>query len=988
MKKFAILIPLFFILCFSLNAQNNLTPSQFDSLNKLLASPTLPDTTRCDVLFNIGAANQFVEPHKAIQFITEALTLARKINNKGRIYGNLVTLGYLFASIGESAKSIDILQEALRFVEDLHEDTSLTLAFIANGYEAQGDIANAISYNRKSFLQFEKRMADKLDVDMRGYAAGPMRMGQLFEKANQLDSAMYYAQMAFKRIQEKTTGWESAYFYCQICNCLGKIHSRLNEKEQALHFYRLAYSKATEVNFPSSISDCQSFLSEFYFQNNQPDSVIFYATQAYTGAKPLKNFEIMKTTATLLRQVYEKQGKFDKALFYNDLAIAARDSVTGAEKVREVQSLTFKEEQRQQKILQDAEDKLTKNKLYALLGFIAGLFLLAIYLFRNNRQKHKVNVKLQNTLEELKTTQEQLVEKEKIATDAATRLKELDIVKTRLYTNITHEFRTPLTVILGVTQNVQETLARSGNFKSSPNVNVDLSTIKRNGQNLLTLVNQMLDLNKLESGALTLNYRQGDIVTYIKYLAESFHSLAENKNLVIQFHSDEESFVMDFDETRLQQVVSNLLTNAIKFTPERGRIDVTLAISYGQLAMSHEPSSIQEKLTAHSSQLIALKVKDTGIGISESALPHIFDRFYQADTSATRHGEGTGIGLALTQELVKLMDGTIDVKSVLGEGTEFTVELPIRRDNGTALSPIDGDKAVPLSQHSSNLLGTPLRYAPNRLNNDEIPTILIADDNADVRIYITTILASEYNLIFASNGQEAEDMAFEQTPDLIISDVMMPLKDGFEVCKILKSDERTSHIPIIMLTAKADMDSKLQGLGLGADVYLMKPFYKEELLIRIKKLLELRKQLQKYYLSVVETRHALSPNDLSSESLSETNLVGLENLRGLDSAFVQKVKTTIEAHLNDFDLDVEKLSRAVGLSESQLQRKLHALTGLSVNLFIRYIRLIKAKDLLLNSPYSINAIAYDCGFNDPSYFARIFKHEFSLTPNAWREQNT
>ena len=273
--------------------------------------------------------------------------------------------------------------------------------------------------------------------------------------------------------------------------------------------------------------------------------------------------------------------------------------------------------------------------------------------------------------------------------------------------------------------------------------------------------------------------------------------------------------------------------------------------------------------------------------------------------------------------------------------------------------------------------------------------------------YIASCLATDYTLLIAKDGQECEEMAFTNTPDVIVSDVMMPFKDGFEVCKTLKNDERTSHIPIILLTAKADIDSKLQGLEQGADAYLMKPFNKEELLLRIKKLLELRQQLQHYYLSSISD-FGFSEGILT-EQISDTaqdkpksDFKNLKNTEGgkmqpieernplannADNAFVLKVKAAIEANLSNADFDVEKLGRTLALSPSQVYRKLLALTGLSPNSFIRFRRLVKAKELLLNSGFSITAVAYDSGFSDPAYFSRIFKQEFGVTPQAWREQN-
>ena len=560
----------------------------------------------------------------------------------------------------------------------------------------------------------------------------------------------------------------------------------------------------------------------------------------------------------------------------------------------------------------------------------------------------------------LKATQTQLIEKEKMASLGALRLQELDAVKTKLYTNITHEFRTPLTVILGMAHQIMD--------KPKEYLADGLKMIVRNGQNLLNLVNQMLDLSKLESGKLSLHYQQGDVVNYLRYITESFHSLGEKKDVRLLFLTDLEHLMMDYEEMRLQQIVSNLLSNAVKFTTKGGYVYVSVGTK---------------------NNVLVLKIKDTGIGISETDLPFIFDRFYQVDEAHTH--EGTGIGLALTYELVKLLEGTISVKSELNKGTEFEVTLPIRnvseiqKEPQIAVEqPISFDKN-PISIEEQNIT----------INHEdsfkEKPLVLIADDNADVRAYIASCLATDYRLIIAKDGQECEEIAFDTTPDLIVLDVMMPFKNGFDVCKTLKNDERTSHIPIIMLTAKADMDSKLNGLERGADAYLMKPFNKDELLLRIKKLLELRLKLQQYYLSTVMSANSPSGAGGTEGGDKDSKVLAAEKeallINSFDNAFVLKVKTNIESHLSDYDLDVEKLGRSLALSPSQVNRKLTALTGLTANSFIRTVRLMKSKEMLQHSGYSISAIAYDCGFNDPAYLSRAFKQAFGVTPQVWREEN-
>jgi len=564
----------------------------------------------------------------------------------------------------------------------------------------------------------------------------------------------------------------------------------------------------------------------------------------------------------------------------------------------------------------------------------------------------------------------------------ALRLKELDAIKTKLYTNITHEFRTPLTVILGMADQLLDN--PKAHFKEGMNM------IIRNGQDLLKLVNQMLDLRKLESGKLNLKYHQADIVSFLRYIAESFHSLADTKGIKIHFLTEVEQLIMDFDETRLQQIASNLISNAIKFTPKGGHVYISTGVK---------------------EYTFILKIKDTGIGIAETDLPHIFDRFYQADGSHTRQGEGTGIGLALARELAKLMEGTISVKSYKGKGAEFEVTLPIRHNSdfeepNIEIPFLEADSSIeepiPNGHSSLSILNTVIQTSEH--GTQEKPLVLIADDNEDVRTYIASCLQKDYTIEIAKNGQECEDLAFKMTPDLIILDVMMPFKDGFEVCSTLKTEERTSHIPIIMLTAKADMDSKLEGLEQGADAYLTKPFHKQELLLRIKNLLELRRQLQRYYrlsleigfseeLTVEQRPDAEKPNTTSGVLIPKLGQVGGQNqsiplANSLDNAFVIKVRKVIEEHLDDSDFNVEKLCYSLALSHSQVHRKLSALTGLSATQFMRYVRLVKAKELLIHSGFTITAIANDCGFNDPAYFSRVFKKEFGVTPNDWREQNS
>ncbi len=529
----------------------------------------------------------------------------------------------------------------------------------------------------------------------------------------------------------------------------------------------------------------------------------------------------------------------------------------------------------------------------------------------------------------------------RLAEAEAIRLKELDLAKSQLYTNITHEFRTPLTIILGMADQV----------KSDPKnwFSEGIKLIRRNGKQLLNLVNQLLDLSKLDSNDMPVTMVNGDIVSFVKYQIESFHSYADSKDIRLHFMSDLEEFHMDHDPEKLQNIISNLLSNAIKFTPSSGDVYFDL-----RQAINHD-------------NLLKIQIRDNGIGIAPEHLPNIFDRFYQVDATSTRRGEGTGIGLALTRELVLLLNGKIEVESGIGKGTKFTILLPI-----TQKADKTGVKQSESFQHTITETVIIEKKETQTANIDFLKNesiVLLIEDNPDVITYLASFLSGEYTIHTASDGQEGIEKALEITPDLIVSDVMMPKKDGFEVCATLKQDVRTSHIPIILLTAKSDQNAKLEGLSFGADAYLSKPFNKEELLVRIEKLIELRKRLQNHYQSTddllkINEKQQITPEDI----------------------FLQKIVQIVQENLSDEHFGLPDLCRKAGLSRSQLFRKLKALTGKSTTHFIRSLRLTKGKELLETTDLTVSEIAFEVGFGRPDYFTKTFREEFGISPSEIRKK--
>lgn len=527
--------------------------------------------------------------------------------------------------------------------------------------------------------------------------------------------------------------------------------------------------------------------------------------------------------------------------------------------------------------------------------------------------------------------------RQKLEHQETLRLREMDDFKSQFFTNITHEFRTPLTVILGMGEQLSKA-------ETDPHKLGKLALIKRNGESLLRLINQILDLAKLESNSLKINYIQGDILTYLKYIAESLHSLANAQNVMLRVESSQPSIVMDYDPDRFLQIIHNLLSNGIKFTPSGGKVLLR--------------AEVQDKW-------LHISVKDSGAGIPEDEMSQLFERFFQAKNQQHAKAGGTGIGLSLVSELVKAMGGDISVQSKVGAGSTFLVQLPVT--NTSAITDIV--PSLEREDWSTLAISASMKSTTDILNGeDSKPQILLIEDNPDVVEYLTACLEKQFRLEYAYNGMAGVENALTSVPDLIISDVMMPIKDGFEVLEILKNDACTSHIPIILLTAKADVQSRLSGLRRGADAYLSKPFNQEELLVTVANLIESRQKLKLKY-----QQNILAPTNPEVTSEDPEN------------SFLQNVRSIIDANYHQEDFGLPQLCQKIGMSRSQLFRKIKALTDLAPSELLRTHRLRKAKILLQTGTVNVAEAAWQVGFKDPSYFSKIYQEEFGEPPSATRK---
>ncbi|MEM9885908.1 MAG: ATP-binding protein [Bacteroidota bacterium] len=487
-------------------------------------------------------------------------------------------------------------------------------------------------------------------------------------------------------------------------------------------------------------------------------------------------------------------------------------------------------------------------------------------------------------------------------------LQKLEQFKSKLYTNLTHEFRTPLTVIKGLTEELQG----KQRYKQDER---KLQVIQQNSYRILNLVNQMLELAKLESGKHSIQYTQIDIILLLNYLTDSFQSLAQQKKIMLSFHSSMNGFWMDSDQEKLQRIISNLVINALKFTEEHGRI----------------------KLTAERmEQYLEIKVKDSGQGIAAADLPHIFDRFYQVEK---KDYEGTGIGLALVKELIALLEGSIKVESELKRGTTFTIQFPIR--NQAKKEVAQKKEIVATNTYKSSFQTTSL---PQQGQSK----ILIIEDNWEIVQYLFTLLAPKYQIEVAKNGVLGLEKVKSWQPHLILCDIMMPKMDGYEVCEQLKANKQTAAIPIILLTAKATQTEKNKGLQLGADAYLKKPFDREELQLTIENLLKQK-----------SIPHP--PFDKS------------------EHPFLEQFKKVVQIHLNNENLNVALLCQQLHISKTQLHRQTKKAVDMTPMQYVRLLRLQQAYYWLQTTDKSVKEIAFDCGFTSVSAFSQGFKEVFGTT---------
>lgn len=961
------------------------TPKQIDSLEQLLGKTT-NDSLRIALQKRLYMGYYDSLPKKASEITRNMISESTKSGYEEGIAAGHYLRGHLYVTSAnyDSAdyhlrKSLDIglrtnlpniSLNALEWIANVHQkrgnmDSSLFYvqkAFkIANENSGiPGDKISRIKLNEARIYQSEGKHEEAIDTYLEAEKLLPdeqiglkgtiiARIGGMYYYLERDEKAKEYFLQAQTIFQE--TSDKNAYFSME--NKLGNIEMAANNLVAAEQHYLKAYTHFESVDgfidmatigsnlgyiylqqqkyelsaeyFEASIALSEKYeqisllpysyngLGELYRKTNNLDKAIVSYKKAIDLAKKKGVTGYLLDSYTFLIEAYRDKNDFKNAFNHQAYLMQMKDSLdekSSLAKISDIEAKYQNEKKEQEIKLLTSETQLaaqrTKNQRNLFIGGISLLGLAVISLFVLFRNKQKTN----------------------------TRLRQLEAAKSKFFANISHEFRTPLTLISGP---VAHQLSKP---KLATGDKVDLGLIQRNANRLLSLVDQLLDLSKIEAGRRQLKLSKGALDLYIKHLLESFRYQAENKGTPFHstVHIDQEAW---FDRDVIEKIVTNLVSNALKYSPKNGKIDFSAALNSNK---SH----------------VEIKVTNNNVDIPEKELPTLFDRFYQ-DKSIN---EGFGIGLSLVKELTHLSKGKVKAHKPTPETIQFVVTLPIV---ASAFEKEDFALTEDVQNMGTRAFASQAQVLEEGKTglDESLPLLLVVDDNEEIRLFIKSLLKRHYRILEAENGDEGVQKALEVVPDLVISDVMMPVKDGIYLSNQLKKDERTSHIPIVLLTAKSGEDNELTGLKTGADAYMTKPFKEEKLKVVIEKLIASRATIQEKFSQQV----ILKPREIK--------------LTPVDAKLLGRIQNILDEQLTNPDFGAEAFSNQVGLSRMHLHRKLKALTGLTTSEFIRTQRLKLAAKLLKDGDANISEIGYTVGFNQPAYFSTAFKQHFGCSPSEF-----
>jgi signal transduction histidine kinase/DNA-binding response OmpR family regulator len=878
--------------------------------------------------FLVVAATNHGEFKNALPSAQRALALAKKADYKPQILESLENCALIYVQLGHWDKAVEASHTGLNMAHEIHD----TVGLLNNL-----NVLATAQMQLNQYAESEKRFRECLKI--------ARRAGRLFEMARAHTSLgeLYGKQRHWQACIEASEAGARLFRQFEYLNGeaialidLAKAQYELGDLAKSRSSYQQMLDITRQIGSRQIEGVALAGLGQIDIETDRYKEALANLLLAEKLGREINSHPLLKSVYASLEKLYFARREFDQARAYNQKHAIAADSVFSEGMLSRVTDFQVryetaeKEAQLHQQTLQIEREKSRKNLLLGGLA-LAVLALLSLYQYFRNRQKiQQKEADLALALEHAE----------------AEKLRELDQTKSAFFANISHEFRTPLTLILGPVHQWLESVKSAGQDTAAvPARGLDL--VRRNANRLLDLINQLLDLSKLESGGMRLTVAQGNPLQFLRVLANAFESMAEQGNIRYEIAIPQTPVTAWFDRDKLEKITANLLSNAFKHTPPGGVVSLRADVQNNRLQ---------------------IEVTDTGGGIPVEALNKIFDRFYQVEGRGEER-KGTGIGLALVRELVTLHHGAVSVHSTLGSGSDFRVEMPVGRadfsqEERSEITVLQSPDAFKLSDNYARPSIPPSENI--KKSTDELPLCLVVEDNLELQGYIREQLEGTFRVLLSPNGRDGLQAAIQHTPDLVISDVMMPEMDGNQLCAALKTDERTSHIPVVLLTAKAGQKSKIEGLEIGADDYLTKPFDTRELLVRAQNLVRQRETMRKQFSRTI----VLQPKAIA--------------LTSADERFLQRIQENLDENLGNDQFSVEELASAVGMSRSQLHRKLTALIDQPPVEFIRNFRLRRAKEMLETGTGNVSEIGYAVGFSSPAYFSKVFRDTFGMAPSEVR----
>ncbi|MBL7859266.1 MAG: tetratricopeptide repeat protein [Cyclobacteriaceae bacterium] len=878
--------------------------------NALRAAHDLNDPALLDTYLELGISHLRLSRLDSSElYLTKGISIAAAADDQRMMASFFNMMGNVLKEKNDYKEAVEYYVKATEIFERLNDYDGLTqsLSNIGNLQNLMGDYDKALAYALQSL-----QIAEKI-YKLPSIAYSNRLLGRIYRKQQKFDEALLVYQKAIEVYEALGAKRDVS----ETLTSMGNIYYEKEDLHKAKDLYTrsLGISKSTSdsVNMTYSYAALGSvvFLLKQYAQS------ALYFDSTIRIANRIKLPALVMDSYLGLSELYADQKNFERAYHYHLRYTALSDSLTtiqnrdeaanreahyqSEKKENEIRALNAEKELSQLRLQQQHNQR---NYLIGILLLSLALIGLLIYLYRVQQKTNR-------------------------------KLEALNQVQSRFFTNISHEFRTPLSLIIGP---LQQQILQHPNDRQAALWKIML----RNAVRLHRLIDQLLDLSKIESGNMKVRASEGDLKQFLKTVYAYFVSFAEQKQIRYTLHVPEESVTGYFDRDKLEKIVSNLLFNALKFTPEGGQVQL---------------------IARHSGHQLTVQVADTGPGIPVDQLSQVFNRFHQVDNTLSRTSEGTGLGLALSKELTEAHHGTLSAESPETGGSVFTLIIP------TSFSYYKNEIAEQNTETSDVLYEESAVYdhTIEDITEADRPVILVAEDHADMRTFIHEILAPQYEIVLTENGSQGWDKALERVPDLVITDLMMPELDGTEFCKRLKTHEATSHIPVVMLTARADQESKLEGLYIGADDYLTKPFDARELKARVQNLVEQRKKLKTLF---------------AQQVVPFTRV----NNQAPEAIFLNKVITIVEQHYTNPSFGVEEFTREIGMSRMQLHRKLKALSDKSPGEFLRLYRFEQAKKLLAIKGLTVSEVAYQTGFNNIPNFTRMFKTLEGITPSEYQER--